>query len=302
MQDFDVLSYGTIGLDRIYSVPHWPHADISTHTSDITEHLGGKAANTAVFLGAWGLNVALAGTILGTDQVGQEVNQRLHASNGIDVSYIENRDGLASMHCLIFVKSDGERAIVGVNTDGHPCTPVSIEMIERSGCLTLDLYGGDDRVEAARLAQEVGCPVVVGDLRRSDHPVIQFATVAIASAPELRREYPGRDIRDFALEVLAKGPEGVLISDSGHAAMLLTHDHGAVWLQPPVVDVLDTTGAGDALRAGVVYGLVKSMSLTDCAKLGLATGSLAVTTLGACTSPPMLEEVKNLAKSILVSE
>jgi sugar/nucleoside kinase (ribokinase family) len=47
---YDVLSYGTIGFDHIIRVPHLPSPDIGTHALGESDHLGGKAANTAVFL------------------------------------------------------------------------------------------------------------------------------------------------------------------------------------------------------------------------------------------------------------
>ena len=51
----------------------------------------------------------------------------------------------------------------------------------------------------------------------------------------------------------------------------------------PEKDIVDTTGAGDGYRAGVLTGLVLHMSLIDACRLGSVIGSFIVETEGAQT-------------------
>src|SRR5438046_1626113 len=95
---FDVLSYGTLGVDRILRVPHWPGPDVSTHTFSESIHLGGKATNAAAFLAAWGARVAVAGTIVGKDDTGRLFFDLLKCYSGISTNHIEQREGVASMY------------------------------------------------------------------------------------------------------------------------------------------------------------------------------------------------------------
>ena len=295
---YDVLSYGTIGLDNIIRVPHLPRPDISTHALDVSQHLGGKATNTAVYLSTWGLKVALSGTVLGDDATGDRVLEMLARYPGISTRYLSRQPGLQSMYCDILLTPDGERAIIGIHTEGKPQTPPTREMILDARLLTLDLYGGEERVEAARLAREAGRPVVVGDLRRPDHPVLPCADVVIASAAEVRSYGSGLSLEEFAREAQAHGARGVIITGGAGDVLVFEPERPLIAITPPSVQVVDTTGAGDAFRAGVAYGALQGWGLVECAAMGAAAGSLKVSRTGATSDPPTLEEVLRLARRL----
>jgi sugar/nucleoside kinase (ribokinase family) len=299
---FDVLSYGTIGLDQILRVPHFPRPDIGTHTLSAAMHLGGKATNTAAFLATWGLKVAISGHTIGDDTVGDELFERLKQYPHIGTDYLERKAGLKSMYCCILVTPDGERAIIGVNVEGNPQTRPTAEMIGDARLLTLDLYGGGERVEAARLAREAGIPVVIGDLRQSDHPVLPYATVAIASAAEIGSTRPALTPEAFARAVQAAGPAGVIVTSGAGDVLVYDGDKPVVALRPPDVPVVDTTGAGDSFRAGVVYGVLAGWALVACAALGTAAGSINVGREGGASNPPSLDEVVALMRQVRQEE
>ncbi len=61
---------------------------------------------------------------------------------------------------------------------------------------------------------------------------------------------------------------------------------------PPVKDIIDTTGAGDGYRAGILTGLSLNMSLIDSCRLGSVIGSFVVETSGAQTQFYTLEDIK----------
>jgi len=187
---FDVLSYGTIGLDYIIHVPDWPSPALGVHAPGEAEHLGGKAANVAAFLGAWGAKVAISGNEIGGDAVGDRLLEILKQHPNVSTRYLTRNPQGRSMYCRILINPAGDRAIIGINVDECPQTPPTPEMIADARVITLDLYGGTERVEVARQAAKAGLPVIIGDLRQVDHPILPYTTVAIASAAEIRRDYP----------------------------------------------------------------------------------------------------------------
>lgn len=295
---FDVLSYGTIGLDYILRVPYWPTPGRGVHVPGEEEHLGGKATNTAVMLAGWGLRVAISGHTIGDDAVGDRLFQRLAEHPNISTRFVARQAGLRSMYCRILVNPNGERTIIGVSVDENPQTPPTPEMIGSARLLTLDLYGGAERVEAARLAHEMGRPVVLGDLRDADHPVLPYTTVAIASAAEVAESYPGQGVAWFMERVKSHGVPGVIVTD-GPREVLVSGTTGSLdAVTPPEVEVVDTTGAGDAFRAGVVYGVASGEPLLDAAALGAAAGSLSVQQQGGASAVPPVEQVSALAQRL----
>lgn len=295
---FDVLSYGTIGLDYILRVPYWPTPDRGAHAPGEEEYLGGKATNAAVFLAAWGAKVAVTGHVIGDDAVGNRLVERLDALPNISTRYLRRQAGLDSMYCRILVNPEGERCIIGVNVDENPHTMPDPAMIADARLLTLDLYGGAERVEAVRLAAEAGRPVVVGDLRRADHPVLRYTTVAIASAAELRIDYPGWSTGKFAEAAQASGARQVIVTDGPADVHVFDMDGTCTLITPPAVEVLDATGAGDAFRAGVVYGVLNGWPLVESAALGTAAGSTNVTQMGGASGSPPLADLLALAERL----
>lgn len=295
---FDVLSYGTIGLDYIIHVPDWPSPAMGVHAPEEVEHLGGKATNAAVFLATWGVRVAVSGNTIGGDAVGNRLLEILAGHPNIGTQYLGRNPRGRSMYCRILVNPAGERAIIGINVDEIAQTPPTVEMMADTRLLTLDLYGGDERVEATRMAADAGIPVIVGDLRRSDHPVLPYTSVAVASADEIRRDYPDLRLAEFAAQVQGHGPSSVIITDAAEPVHVFHGAESVVHIKPPSVKVVDSTGAGDAFRAGIVYGFLRGLPLVVCATLGAAAGSLNVGRMGAASHPPALDEVERLAQEL----
>jgi ribokinase len=57
------------------------------------------------------------------------------------------------------------------------------------------------------------------------------------------------------------------------------------------VNVVDTTGAGDAFCAGFLYGLLKHKSLEECGRIGNFVASRCTTKMGARVGLPTLKDL-----------
>jgi len=58
MADYDVFCYGELGGDNIIRLPHLPPPETAAFPTADSYHIGGAAANTAVWLAGWGVQVA----------------------------------------------------------------------------------------------------------------------------------------------------------------------------------------------------------------------------------------------------
>jgi len=86
------------------------------------------------------------------------------------------------------------------------------------------------------------------------------------------REQP----RDAARDLLARGPQAVVVKQGARGAMLATS--AAVTEFPAYrVAVLDTTCAGDAFAAGFLLGVSRGWPLDESLRLGNAAGALCTT-------------------------
>lgn len=74
-------------------------------------------------------------------------------------------------------------------------------------------------------------------------------------------------------------------------------DPDGAWHVPaPVVEVVDTTGAGDALCGAIAAWLASGSSLREAVVAGVCAGSLAVTQEGAQPSLPQRDEISALMR------
>lgn len=88
-----------------------------------------------------------------------------------------------------------------------------------------------------------------------------------------------------ARDLVRSGIRLVVVSMGADGALFVNADT-AIHAQPPTVEVKSTVGAGDAMVAGTVAGLVAGKSLADCAQLATAFSIGALGQLGP-RLPPM---------------
>lgn len=96
-------------------------------------------------------------------------------------------------------------------------------------------------------------------------------------------EEAAAELSRYAGTVLVKlGKEGAMARSGGQ-----------IWQASAFeVEVVDTTGAGDAFNAGFLYArIVEGRCMSDALRFANACGAIAVTTVGGATSPPSAAEV-----------
>jgi ribokinase len=93
--------------------------------------------------------------------------------------------------------------------------------------------------------------------------------------------------------IKSKGIETVIITMGGKGAFVSTQS-AEYRIEPFPVDVLDTTGAGDAFNGGLATALAEGMEMHDAVQFANATGALSVTKLGTAPSMPYRHEIDEL--------
>ena len=298
METSEVLCYGEIGVDNIIQTDGLPSPENAVFPTSDSYHRGGAASNTAVWLAALGVKVKLAGNMIGRDPYGDLIMEGLRRYSNIDLSLVEQREGVTTPFTRAIVTPDGERSFLIFWYPQAPKIHVTKEMLHGIRYLALDLYGGPERLDTARLAFEAGVSTAIGDVIWPDHPALPFTSIATNSGPYIRQHYPGVDIRQHArnLQSISKGI--VITTDGPKLVHALDTQGNGFLIQPPTVTVLDATGAGDAFRAGLLYGWLRGFDLPRSLCWAVAAGSLKVRNLGAATTVPDFREIETLANSL----
>lgn len=298
METCEVLCYGEIGVDNIIQANGLPSPENAIFPLSDSYHRGGAASNTAVWLAALGVKVKLTGNAIGHDIYGDMIMEGLREHSNIDLSLVEQRDDVTTPFTRAIVTPDGERSFLIFWYPQAPKIQLTKEMLNGARYLALDLYGGPERLDTARLAFESGVSTAIGDVIWPEHPALPFTGIATNSGPYIRQHYPGVDVRQHArrLQSISKGI--VITTDGPGLVHALDPQGNGFTVQPPAVTALDATGAGDAFRAGLLYGLLRGFELPRSVCWAVAAGSLKVKNLGAATTLPDFEEIEALANNL----
>lgn len=123
-------------------------------------------------------------------------------------------------------------------------------------------------------------------LRRCLEQALQSADVVKLSVEELAFLTGNVEVNVGLDALMARCPARLVLVTQGKEGVIAWHD-GAVKHYPATpVECVDTTGAGDAFVAGLLYGLAAGQDLTPVIALAQRCGALATTAKGAITALP----------------
>lgn len=283
-----IIAVGHAALDRIYRIDTFPPAPTKVRAIEHVEVGGGMAANAAVAMARLGGKIELWSRV-GDDAAGQTIKAGLK-SEKVDVRYVQAFEGSRSSTSAIIVDGAGERMIVGQRDTGMPSS-TSWLPLERIG--DADAVLGDVRwLEGLRAvftrARSEGVPTVLdADLgaREVMPELLALTDYAIFSAPALREFLPDGDDKERLEKVLALGPLHAGVTRGGEG--YLWRERGAAGEAPaPKVDVIDTTGAGDAFHGVFALMLAEGRPTSVAAQAAAWAAAEKCTRLGGRSGLP----------------
>lgn len=294
-----VLVAGAINTDLVARVATAPEAGETVTGSSFAIFGGGKGANQATAAARAGAPATMLGA-LGEDDFGRQRLTDLEV-NGVDVAAVTRTTEAASGVALITVEeSSGQNRIAYVPGATLTVTPdharaaigrvrpvVLLTTLELPIAALAVLYDAAREMGATILLNATPEPLSGRELLgRTDVLIVNEAETADLLGQVVALE----DSQEAALSLLALGPTSVVITLGAHGAVVAT-DGAVTHLPAPVVDVVDTTGAGDAFCGAMAAALAAGLDLVAAARLGVVTGSLATTRHGAQPSIPTRAEV-----------
>jgi len=307
MKNKQVFVYGEIAIDNIINVPHVVGRELDTFVSEDHYMIGGLASNVAVLFSLWQIPVGLSGYALGDDQYGRLMMQLLSKYPMLDLCHVVVKKGANSAFCRIIVPPNGDRYILAFNLKERvkDPTPLTKEMLGKASHFVLDCLAREESfLPAMKLAHRLGLRIIGSDVNSLDSPVIPYAHVICNSAGLLRKLNSGDDALPYSRRLHKANGAIVITTDGPHAVHVIDSDGEEFWVHPPVIEgklVVDTTGAGDSLKAGVTYGLVQGWPLEKAVSYGVAASGLIIQDVGAISREPKVEEVLSLLDLVRIT-
>jgi ribokinase len=299
----DVFVVGSINQDFVLSVERRPEPGETVTEAQLSKGNGGKGANQAAAAALLGASVKFLGRV-GDDGFGEPLVEAL-ADKGVDTSLIEASPDSSTGTAFITVTPDGENAITvapGANRS------LSVEDVDDASDAI-----GDARVLVAQMEvpPEVVLRAVEIAARQGTRALVNLAPTTEVPRKLLEKLDPlvvneheaafllGARVEgvDEALSVAPElrelGPRSAVIT-LGEDGSVFSDEDSTRHVPSPEVEVVDTTGAGDAFVGALAGQLARNACLEDAVAYAVRAGAAAVTRRGAQGSLPTPEAIEAL--------
>ncbi len=300
----DVISLGILVADVIAkSVSTLPDPGKLIPVDSIDLSIGGCAANTAVGLTRLGLEVAAIGAI-GDDGFGDFILDTL-TDERIDHTGIVRLDGTKTSATAVFVAPSGERSFLHYKGANAEFTSDDLDLtilgsarhMHIAGTFLMDAFDGHDAASVLKAAKEAGLSTSLDTAWDASgrwwdlvEPMFDFVDIFLPSADEAMMMSGEDDVREMARFFIAHGVHTVGIKQGADGGYF-RHGDDEFFLPALNVDVVDTTGCGDAFCAGFLSGYLDDLPLKECARMAVTVGSLCATGIGATCALPTWDEL-----------
>lgn len=294
-----ILNFGSLNMDYIYRVPHFPAPGETLAALEQRVVPGGKGLNQSIALSRAGAQVAHAGAV---GQGGELLVQTLEDS-GVDTRYLKPLPVLQG-NAIIQIDQASENCILLFGGSNQAITAAQVEE-------TLAHFSSGDLLV---LQNEVSClgDMVARALDRGMQVVLnpspfdasllalplgrlewlfinevegmqltgQKEPEAILSA--IRERYPDLKV------VLTLGGQGAICAVPGEAPI-----HQPIFPVSPI----DTTAAGDTFTGYFLAGYAAGLPLAQCLRRAAAAAAISVSRMGASVSIPTAAQVDSFLEA-----
>lgn len=301
-----VISLGSINVDFQVRTDRWPDAGETLLGHDFLMTGGGKGANVATLARRLGVPAMLIGRV-GDDVLAGETLRPLREA-GVDLEHVSETTGWATAVSMIVVRPDGRKTIILAanandswpETDANAVAKV-VNNAPSGSVLVVDLEVPRFIVRAAaEAARRRSLPVVLdpSPADRMEDDLYELIDVITPNPSEGRLltgvgiESPD-DAERAARKLLERGVTAVCQKLAGGGCMVVTED-GSHHVAAEDVDVVDTTGAGDAFAGAMGVALFEGQALVDAARFAVAAATVAVTTYGSQEAYPSRDELDRM--------
>jgi sugar/nucleoside kinase (ribokinase family) len=266
----------------------------------------GTAGGTGVVLSRLGAQVHSIGAV-GTDPVGDSLLALL-GREGLDTTRLLRKPDVQTSASVIPVRPNGDRPAwhcVGANgtvtLDDVDLTSVpDLTHVHLGGP---EFLGGPAAGELLAQARSLGATTSVDLLAPGDPGMLEWIADCLPHADYLLPNdeqvlgFTGEtSLEAGARALVAAGARCVAVTQGAKGALVVTLDE-VIEVPAYAVEVVDTTGCGDAFSAGFLRGLSLGRDLRGAADLGCAAAAQVAQGLGTDAGSYTLESVESFAET-----
>jgi sugar/nucleoside kinase (ribokinase family) len=274
-------------------------------TGKLQTAAGGSAANTMYGISQLGGRAGFCGKIA-DDRLGAFYAEDMRQSG---VVFKESTGQGMTGTCVVLITEDAQRTMLtclGVSGE-IDYEDIDEELLKRSRYIYLEGYlfeseraarttlravdvAGRNGVKIALSASDADCAGRHLDLLV---PLIRNDVDLLLANAREARVLSGADSNEAALQVLSGWCRGVAVTD-GKNGSCVSLDGETTEIAPYSVSAVDTTGAGDAYAAGLLYGIASGRTIQQSATMASLFSAKVVAQVGPRHSGDIPRELKDL--------
>jgi len=276
-----VLDTHVIGIESI------PDGSDGQLVETIRMSPAGTAGGTAVVLARLGAEVSSYGAV-GTDPIA-DVLLALLTAEGVDVAGLVRKPDHQTSSSVIPVRPNGDRPAwhcIGANgaftLDDLPALD-GFDLVHLGGP---EFLGGEAAGELLAKAREKGATTSLDILAPGDPDMLAWVADALPHTDYLLPNdeqvlgFTGASsLEEGARLLVERGAGCVAVTQGAKGALVVTADE-VIEVPAFDIEVVDTTGCGDAFSAGFLRGISLGGDLAAAARLGCATAAQVAQGLG----------------------
>lgn len=295
----DIVGIGICTVDHLLSVPKMPVDNETVRAKDYLRQCGGLASAAMVAASRLGARTKIIARI-GDDDDGQYIRDDFD-NEGVDTSKLLVEPNSRTHISVILVNEHtGDRSIVTRWATGAPISPQEFtrEDITSARVLFVDNVTDATR-QAVQWAKEAGLHIVIDPARPYDvmKEILPDVTVPIVSehfAKDWMPDAPPEVVAQALYDLGAK----IAIVTLGARGSVVCSDAGVQAFPTFPVDVVDTTGAGDAFHGAFMVALLHDeWELAQKVRFAAAVGAMNCRAMGGRTGLPTRAEVDEFLAS-----
>jgi ribokinase len=274
-KNISVAIIGSINLDIVASVKAFPQPGETVTNAVVHRFPGGKGANQALAAHRLGAKVYMVGRV-GDDPLADEALHTLR-EEGVDLSYCRALKDTSTGLAMIVVTAAGENQIV-VAPGANAVFDAEHLVVPECDAIIAQLEVPVETIlQAARGSDNFFC-LNAAPAKPVPHELLEHVDLLVVN--EIEAATLGKELEMYT---------GLLaITYGGDGAVLSRARQQVARARPPKVDVVDTTGAGDAFTAALTVALVAGMEPQEALEQACVVGALTTTKMGAQSSPEMV--------------
>ena len=293
MKKIDVYAYGVISASTLHLLNQpFPQPDGYAEISETYFMTGGEALNSAIVLSRLRLRVQLDGNWIGDNQRGADLLAIINKHN-IDAKRLSIVKGYAGVQEIVF-SDERSRTIFGnyidLLTSTRKWNIPQKEDIQNARMVSVDPPFFSESELVANYAIELGIPYVSIDY--AYHSILStYASAVIISGEFRNREYPDVPLIEL-FQAYQTHAQGLVVFTVGSEEILYGRKRSAIMRYKPYpVKVIDSSGAGDSFRAGMIYGMLKNWNDEQTIQYASAVAGMVCASFPGVLNSPTAEEV-----------